>query len=95
VNHKLSLELFRRAAELGDPEAQGALAMRMAFGLHHSNSFEGSSVRHFGRVRSRTAAVGRRADCDLRVLCAAAACLPGVAVGAISMLEKATASTSA
>jgi TPR repeat protein len=50
VNHKLSLELFRRAAELGDAEAQGAMAMRMAFGLHHSNSFEGSSVRHFGRV---------------------------------------------
>lgn len=49
VNHKLSLELFRRAAELGDAEAQGAMAMRMAFGLHHSNSFEGSSIRHFGR----------------------------------------------
>ncbi|KAF6264686.1 hypothetical protein COO60DRAFT_1634287 [Scenedesmus sp. NREL 46B-D3] len=49
VNHKLSLELFRRAAELGDAEAQGVMAMRMAFGLHHSNSFEGSSIRHFGR----------------------------------------------
>jgi TPR repeat protein len=60
VNHKLSLELFRRAAELGDAEAQGAMAMRMAFGLHHSNSFEGSSIRHFGRVRNEAGAMGQR-----------------------------------
>lgn len=50
VNLRLSLELFRRAAELGDAEAQGAMAMRMAFGLHHPNSFEGASIRHFGKV---------------------------------------------
>eukprot|EP00882_Tetradesmus_deserticola_P011726 GHRQ01012405.1.p1 GENE.GHRQ01012405.1~~GHRQ01012405.1.p1 ORF type:complete len:438 (+),score=218.92 GHRQ01012405.1:79-1314(+) len=25
------------------------MAVRMAFGLHHSNGFEGSSIRHFGR----------------------------------------------
>lgn len=50
VNQRLSLELFRRASELGDAEAQGATAMRMAFGLQYTNSFEGASLRHFGRV---------------------------------------------
>lgn len=50
VNHKLSLELFRRAAELGDPEAQGMMGARMAVGLHHYNSFDGASIRHFGPV---------------------------------------------
>lgn len=57
ANHKLSLELFRRAAELGDAQAQGAIAMRMAFGLHPGNSFEGASIRHFGRVSSCMATV--------------------------------------
>lgn len=51
VNHKLSLELFRRAADLGDPEAQGMMGMRMAVGLHHYGSFEGSSIRMFVPVR--------------------------------------------
>jgi TPR repeat protein len=50
VNHKLSLELFRRASQLGDAEAQGALAWRTAVGLHHPYSFEGASIRHFGPV---------------------------------------------
>lgn len=52
VNHKLSVELFRRAAELGDPEAQGMMGMRMAVGLHHFGSFEGASIRMFVPVRS-------------------------------------------
>jgi TPR repeat protein len=51
VNHQLSLELFRRAAELGDPQAQGMMGMRMAMGLHHYGSFEGASIRQFGPVR--------------------------------------------
>lgn len=50
VNYRLSLEFYRRAADLGDPEAQGAMAMRVAYGLHHPNSFDGASLRHFGRV---------------------------------------------
>jgi len=50
VNHKLSLELFRRAAELGDPQGQGMMGMRMAVGLHHYHSFEGASIRQFGPV---------------------------------------------
>lgn len=53
VNHQLSLELFRRAAELGDPQAQGMMGMRMAMGLHHYGSFEGASIRQFGPVRGR------------------------------------------
>lgn len=47
VNHKLALELFRRAADLGDPQAQGMVGMRMAVGLHHYGSFEGASIRMF------------------------------------------------
>jgi hypothetical protein len=47
VNHKLALELFRRAADLGDPQAQGMMGMRMAVGLHHYGSFEGASIRMF------------------------------------------------
>lgn len=50
VNHRLSLELFRRAAELGDPEAQGQLGMRFAVGLQHHESVEGSSIQQFAKV---------------------------------------------
>jgi hypothetical protein len=56
VSHRLSLELFRRAAELGDPQAHGAMGMRMAWGLHHPYSFEGASIRLFGPVRVSCAA---------------------------------------
>jgi hypothetical protein len=51
VNHQLSLELLRRAADLGDPQAQGMMGMRAAVGLSHLGSFEGASIRHFGLVR--------------------------------------------
>lgn len=53
VNHQLALELFRRAADLGDPQAQGMMGMRMAVGLHHYGSFEGASIRMFVPVRHR------------------------------------------
>jgi hypothetical protein len=53
VNHQLALELFRRAADLGDPQAQGMMGMRMAVGLHHYGSFEGASIRMFVPVRCR------------------------------------------
>lgn len=54
VNHRLSLELFRRAAELGDAAAQGSMAMRMAVGLHYTGTFEGASIRQFGPVSRRS-----------------------------------------
>lgn len=60
VNHKLSLELFRRAAELGDPQAQGMMGMRMAVGLHHYHSFKGASIRQFGPVSSPTSPAAHR-----------------------------------
>lgn len=53
VNHQLALELFRRAADLGDPQAQGVMGMRMAVGLHHYGSFEGASIRMFVPVCHR------------------------------------------
>lgn len=53
VNHQLALELFRRAADFGDPQAQGMMGMRMAVGLHHYGSFEGASIRMFVPVRHR------------------------------------------
>lgn len=59
MNHKLALELFRRAADLGDPQAQGVMGMRMAVGLHHYGSFEGASIRMFVPVRISSSGLGR------------------------------------
>ncbi len=58
ANQQLSLELYRRAAELGDPEAQGQMGVRHAFGLQHAQSVDGAAIREFGQVglvRSRSA----------------------------------------
>lgn len=37
-NLVLSLQLFRRAAELGDPEAHGEMGVRSSFGLQSDST---------------------------------------------------------
>lgn len=58
ADQRLSLELYRRAAELGDAEAQGKMGMRYALGLHNTSSFEGAAIKRFGQVRCWLAAEG-------------------------------------
>lgn len=53
VDHRLSLELFKKAAELGDAEAHGQMGLRYAMGLARPECMEGASIRHFDQVRAR------------------------------------------
>ncbi|KAL6764024.1 hypothetical protein V8C86DRAFT_2480771 [Haematococcus lacustris] len=45
---QLALELFRRAAALGEPEAQGQMAMRYALGLQYQDSWDEAGIVQFG-----------------------------------------------
>jgi hypothetical protein len=47
---QLALELFRHAAELGDPEAQGQMAMRYSLGLQYLSSWDEDGIVIFGQV---------------------------------------------
>jgi TPR repeat protein len=51
ANHRLSLALFKRAADLGDPEAHGQMGLRYATGLAGPESVEGGAIKHFDAVR--------------------------------------------
>ena len=49
-NYRLSLELFRKAADLGDPEAQGQMGLRYALGLHQQSAWDAHGIHQFGEV---------------------------------------------
>jgi hypothetical protein len=46
----LALELFRLAASMGDPEAQGQMGVRFALGLQYLHSWGPSGIVSFGEV---------------------------------------------
>lgn len=48
---RLALSLFKRAADLGDPEAHGQMGLRYATGLARPDNVEGASIKHFDAVR--------------------------------------------
>lgn len=50
TDHRLSLELFSRAAGLGDPEAHGQMGLRYAVGLAHPNNVQGAAIKRFDEV---------------------------------------------
>mmetsp|Transcript_12326 Transcript_12326/g.26616 ORF Transcript_12326/g.26616 Transcript_12326/m.26616 type:complete len:777 (-) Transcript_12326:145-2475(-) len=54
-HHVLSLELFRRASNLGDPEAQGQMGMRYALGLQEASSWDESGIKSFGQPDEESA----------------------------------------
>ncbi|KAG1672527.1 hypothetical protein FOA52_002836 [Chlamydomonas sp. UWO 241] len=45
---RLATCLFARAADLGDPEAQGQMGMRYAFGLHSADAWDRDGIVAFG-----------------------------------------------
>jgi len=47
----LALQLFKRAAAMGDPEAQGQMGVRFALGLQHQESWGVHGIVAFGEVR--------------------------------------------
>ncbi|KIY99497.1 hypothetical protein MNEG_8460 [Monoraphidium neglectum] len=46
-DHRLSLELFKKAADLGDPEAHGQMGLRHSVGLARPENLQGSSILRF------------------------------------------------
>lgn len=47
---RLALALFSRAADLGDPEAQGQMGVRYALGVHRLEAWDAHGIVEFGEV---------------------------------------------
>ncbi|GFR40754.1 hypothetical protein Agub_g1365, partial [Astrephomene gubernaculifera] len=52
---RLSLELFRAAAAAGDPEAHGAMGVRLALGLDGADSWDAEGIVGFGQPKPQEA----------------------------------------
>lgn len=50
LDFRLALQLFRQAAELGDPEAQGHMAFRYSLGIDELRCWSQDSIVSFGQV---------------------------------------------
>jgi TPR repeat protein len=51
INLRLSTALFKEASDLGDPEAQGQMGLRLSLGLQDPHAWSNDGIAEFKEVR--------------------------------------------